>query len=208
MNDDPSPPQIRSRDRGATSTAILTAAKMILAEKGFAALGVNAVARDAGCDKQLVYRYFGGLDGLVDAIGEEMADWVGTRLGTPAIASTDSYATRLTLMCTLFIDALRLDPLMRAILAWEVSDSSPHVRRLSQARGRAMGQWMGGLRGDLVPPAGVDVAALIAVLFAAIQHLVLAGATSGRFAGLPVETDADWGRVKEMMAGIIEAQLG
>ena len=33
--------------------------------------------RRAGCDKQLIYRYYGGMDGLVDAIGGELARWFG-----------------------------------------------------------------------------------------------------------------------------------
>lgn len=201
-------PAPRGRDRTATRAAILASAKAILAAKGFAALGVNIVARDAGCDKQLVYRYFGGLEGLVDAIGEDLANWVVTRIAPPPISDNDSYGTRLTLLLHSYIDGLRDDPLMRAILAWEVSDGSPHVQRLTAARSRAMGQWMGRLRGTLTPPTGLDAAALNAILIAAIQHLVLAGGVAGVFVGVPLQAEADWDRIKHMVARIIAAMHG
>lgn len=46
-------------------TAFLHATGQLLAEQGFAALNVEAVARLAGFNKALIYRYFCGLDGLV-----------------------------------------------------------------------------------------------------------------------------------------------
>ncbi|HCV71491.1 MAG TPA: TetR family transcriptional regulator, partial [Agrobacterium sp.] len=57
-------PEKRIKDRAATEKAIFEAARSLLAEEGFQGFGINAVARRAGCDKQLIYRYFGGLEGL------------------------------------------------------------------------------------------------------------------------------------------------
>ena len=68
------------RDRSATSARILKAASELLAESGFQNFGVNAIARRAGCDKQLIYRYYGGMDGLVDAIGGELARWIEQKM--------------------------------------------------------------------------------------------------------------------------------
>jgi AcrR family transcriptional regulator len=73
-------PEKRVRDRGATEKAILAAAKALLAQEGFQNFGINAVARGAGCDKQLIYRYYGGLNGLVDAIGADLGTWVKDRI--------------------------------------------------------------------------------------------------------------------------------
>ena len=47
---------------------IREAAAGLLAEKGFEAWGINAIARAAGCDKVLIYRYFESLDGLLEAV--------------------------------------------------------------------------------------------------------------------------------------------
>ncbi|RJF88756.1 TetR/AcrR family transcriptional regulator [Oleomonas cavernae] len=51
------------RDRAATQARLVAAAGNVLARDGFAALGVNRIAVEAGCDKVLIYRYFGGWKG-------------------------------------------------------------------------------------------------------------------------------------------------
>jgi len=63
-----------SRDQ--TRERILDAAKRVLAETGYARFGVNAVAREAGCDKVLIYRYFGGVEGLAEAMGDSLTFWL------------------------------------------------------------------------------------------------------------------------------------
>ncbi len=187
---------IRVRDRSETAGRILRAATALLAEEGFAKLGINAVARGAGCDKQLIYRYFGGMDGLVDAIGIELAGWVEDRMpadGGSAFLLT--YGDLVERFLLLYLDALRDDPLMRKIIAWEIAETNPQVRRLSEVRGKAMAQWLDRVRGNLAPPKGIDAPALNALLIGAVQHLVLAGDVSGRFAGLALASDQDWERL-------------
>lgn len=192
------------RDRGATSARILTAATELLAEAGFQNFGVNAVARRAGCDKQLIYRYYGGMDGLVDAIGAELTRWIEEKMpvgGNSGFLLT--YGDLVEHMMMLFMQALRNDPLTRRIIAWEVSDNSPQVRRLSEARARALGLWIDKVRGAMPPPKGLDHVALNAMLLAAVQHIVLAGATASRFAGLDLATPKDWDRVARAVRKLV-----
>ena len=59
----------RSRDRAVTEERMLAAVGEVLARDGFHAVGINAIAREAGVDKVLIYRYFGGLGELLQAWG-------------------------------------------------------------------------------------------------------------------------------------------
>lgn len=196
----------RQRDREGTEKAILSAARQVLAEEGFQGFGVNAIARQAGCDKQLVYRYFGGVDGLIDAIGADLANWWQDRLGaSPEQAKPATYADLMDRLAIGLLDALRADPLVQKIIAWEVSDPSPQVARLTAARSKGMLQWIVAQRGDLVPPPGVDAPALNAFVVAGIQHLVLASSTAGQFTGAPLKTDADWDRMRSAVRSLIAA---
>jgi len=43
----------------------------LLAKNGFESLGINNIAREAGVDKVLIYRYFGGLPQLFRAFAEK-----------------------------------------------------------------------------------------------------------------------------------------
>ncbi|RPI71559.1 MAG: TetR/AcrR family transcriptional regulator, partial [Desulfobacteraceae bacterium] len=67
----PRPKKPKTRDSEQTRRALINAVGSLLARDGFQAVGVNAVAKEAGVDKVLIYRYFGGLPGLIAAFGKE-----------------------------------------------------------------------------------------------------------------------------------------
>jgi hypothetical protein len=108
----------------------------------------------------------------------------------------------------LFLEALRDDPLMRRIVAWEVSENTEQVRRLSEARSKALAAWIERMRGSLVPPKGVDATSVNAMLFAAVQHLVLSAAISGQCAGLALKTAKDWEKVAVALKRIVRGVYG
>lgn len=198
-----------TRNRTRTADAILAAAKAELAEKGFAHWGVNSIARAAGCDKQLIYRYFGGLDGLAEAIGTDIAAWLEQALSArPGQQPAKTYAELATRLLLEFLDALRANPLAQKIVAWEVAEESVLVKRFAAARGRVMMAWIMRERGELVPPDGVDVFAINALLVAGVQHLVLAGAASGSFAAIDLTQDANWQRIRAAIATMAAAAYG
>jgi AcrR family transcriptional regulator len=200
MTADPRP----ARDREATERRILDAARQVLAEAGSEGFGVNAVARAASCDKQLIYRYFGGLNSLLDAIGQDIARWWADRLQPDAsLAPPASYAELMERLALPLLQALRDDPLMRKIALWEITSGSEQVQRLAAARSRAMFVWMQRSRGTLAPPEGIDAPAVNAILVAAVLHLVLASGTAGSFSGLPLKAEADWDRLRDMLCRII-----
>ncbi|MGO8006011.1 TetR/AcrR family transcriptional regulator, partial [Rhizobium ruizarguesonis] len=77
---------------------------------------IHAVARRAGCDKQLIYRYYGGLEGLVEAIGTDLGTWVKDRIPEEAGGMfLLTYGDLMERLSLLLLDALRNDTLMRSI---------------------------------------------------------------------------------------------
>ncbi|MBL0374827.1 TetR/AcrR family transcriptional regulator [Rhizobium sp. KVB221] len=192
------------RDRLATSARILKSAAELLAEQGFQNFGINAVARRAGCDKQLIYRYFGGMNGLVEAIGADLAGWVEARMPENSGGGfLLTYGDLVERLLVLFMDALRSDPLMKKIIAWEMSDNAPEVRMLSEARSKALAQWIDRVGGNMQPPKGLDTTAMNALLIGAVQHLVLAGEAAGRLAGLSLKSDKDWQKAAQAVSKLV-----
>ncbi|HSH08829.1 MAG TPA: helix-turn-helix domain-containing protein [Oceanipulchritudo sp.] len=63
------------RNRQLTESRIREAAMDLLGRAGFESWGVNAIAREAGVDKVLIYRYFSSLEGLLEALVEETRFW-------------------------------------------------------------------------------------------------------------------------------------
>lgn len=192
-----------TRDRQGTEEGIVEAAKLVLAEEGFSAFGVNAIARRAGCDKQLIYRYFGGLDGLVDAIGKDLADLFQQLMDEPGDSATATYAAFVEHLVLALLGAFRRSDLLLRIAAWEVLDPSPVTRRLAEARGRALGAWIQTRRGSLTVPEGIDSGAINAVLIAAVQHLALSARAVGGFSGVALASDADWNRIEGTLRTLV-----
>lgn len=202
-------PEKRIKDRAATEKAIFNAAKVLLAEEGFQGFGINAVARRAGCDKQLIYRYFGGLEGLIAAIGEDLGSWVQDRIPEDTGGMfLLTYGDLMEKLALYYIEALRSDPLVCKIVAWEVSENTPQVKQLAEARAKALSKWLDKMRGSLQPPKGIDTTAINAVLFAAIQHLVVAGATNGQFAGVALKSNRDWDKIGTAVKRIVRGVYG
>ena len=53
-----------ARDRDDKMQRLIAAVGEILKQKGYAGLGVNKIALEARVSKELIYRYFGGLNNL------------------------------------------------------------------------------------------------------------------------------------------------
>ena len=193
-----------ARDRSATTRRILDAAQTILTDLGPSGFGVNAVARAAEVDKQLIYRYFGGLDGLLAALGERVAEWWQDRLleGAPETPPA-SYGALIELLALRLLQIMRNEPLAVQSALWELSDDLGLVEPLTAARSRAMAAWMARARGDLRPPEGIDAAAVNAMIVSAISYLVLASRTSGTVVGLATSEDATWIRIEAALRGLL-----
>ena len=199
----PPPPPARGRDREATEQLNLAAAKEVLAEEGFANFGVNAIARRAGCDKQLIYRYYGGLDGFADAIGADLAATLSEDLKPLSTPAPRTYGELMRRLALGLLDLLRRDRLMQQINAWEAASPSPLVKRLIAARAKRMGMWMFEMRGALQPPVGVDAPAINAIIVAAVQQLVVSAAANGEFSGMPLREDAHWDRLRAAIVALV-----
>jgi AcrR family transcriptional regulator len=178
----PMPTKPRLRDRDGTARSLRDAALRLLAREGYAALGPNAIAAEAGCDKKLIYRYFGGVEGLLDAIGGDVALWLGGP--APAVAAEAPYGARLARLLDAYTTGLRADPVLQKLLAAELVAPDPGLRRLDAARSAAMGGWMRQMLAGSAPPEGVDAPAINAILLAALHYLTLTGGSMGSFAGM------------------------
>lgn len=99
---------------------------------------------------------------------------------------------------------LSSDLLLR-VAAWEVFDPTPVTIRLSQQRGQALAAWVEARRGALPPPPGIDAAAINASLIASVQHLVLSARAVGSFAGIPLQTHADWDRIRVVLQTMVHS---
>jgi AcrR family transcriptional regulator len=187
-----------SRDRELTEQRLIETVGRLLARSGFAALGVNALAREAGVDKVLIYRYFDGLPNLLKAYCERGDFWptaAEVLLPDAATLRAAPLAVRTAAIVVNLLDALRRRPQTIEILAWEVVESNALTDTLAAIRER----WSRDVTELVLPDAAEDRAdflALANLLVAGIQYLLIRSRTTPVYGGIPLRTDEGWARIR------------
>jgi len=198
------------RDRAASEERLLQAVGTVLAREGFAALGVNAVAREAGVDKVLIYRYFGGLPELLTAWGTSGRFWpsVEELMGDDAAALPGwPAAERWALFFDRFIDALRARPLTLEILAAEVVSRNALTAILEEERER-WGERVEAAFGGEDFQRRPELRGVTLLLVAGIQYLLVRGRLIRQFGALQLDSDASWQQLKQALRTMGEGWLG
>ena len=192
----------RSRRRAATEDTILDAFERVLARDGMRRLTVNAVVEEAGVGKPLLYRYFGGLNGLVAAWGERRRFWPPAGGGAEARTPEEFRdSIRRELLDT--ANYLKSHPVTLEFLAEELSapgDTSTAFDQVRRDRGRALMKTM--LTDQRY--ASRENRRVIIVLYAAITYLALRSRASPSFMGLRLDTDEGWADALAMIGELVE----
>jgi AcrR family transcriptional regulator len=197
----------RPRDRQATRERVLDAVGRLLAREGFGSLGVNAVAREAGVDKVLIYRYFGGLEALLEAWGRTNVLGAGRRNGDDSGAAA-SPADRAAAFLSAYVRDLRESPEALEVMRWELVEDNALTRRLAEVRETEGFADLRALGLPKAKAAAVDLPAVAAVLTAGLLHLALRARSAPEWLGIPLRTDEGWARIERAAVALARAGLG
>ena len=192
------------RDRQRTEKQIIDAVARLLAEKGFAALGINAIAREAGVDKVLIYRYFGGLPKLLEAFAKTPEYWSSYEeiLG----GEVDELAQRprherLATLVNGMARAFRKRPLSLEAMAWESVESNDLTRILAETRehsGKRLLSMLGAAPQE-------DAYTAAALLSAATLYLSMLARHETHWAGIPIQSARGWQQLERGVETILKA---
>ncbi len=186
-----------------TEQRILQAVKTILLEEGFPAVGINAIARTAGCDKVLIYRYFNGFDGLLQRFAEQHDLWwradeiIQENMDEISQFSLPDY---LNLLLKRHISAVRERPLTQEIMAWEMSASNPLTRALNQTRTEQGMLLVKTVRQYFHNPS-IDIGGILGIFGAAINYLVM----RTRHNESEYQTE-EWWRLENTISSLLHCQ--
>ena len=194
----PAAPERPARDREATKARILGAVGVVLARDGFGAVGVNTIAKEAGVDKVLIYRYFGGLPELLREWGASGRFWprVADLLGDdPAAFQRLTAPERYARFFDHFIDALRERPLTLEILAAEMVERNDLTAVLESER-EAWGEEASRLLAADEFARRPALRGLTLLLVAGVQYLLVRSRKMRIFGGVDLTKDAGWDELK------------
>lgn len=196
------------KDKTATREKLLEAVGRIIRESGFAGVGINSVAREAGVSKVLIYRYFGGLEELVKewVLGNNY--WyldtgeVRRRIGELAPGGPAGLRSYLGELLAGQIDRLRSVPEAREMIRWYLcgeSSAAGEVMERVERRGiEITGAFLSVLEGK------ADAGAMVALLISGIYYLALVSDRTCVFNGVPLDSDEGWGRISGAVDMVLE----
>lgn len=186
------------KNREETEAKLIQAIAEVLAEKGFGKLGVNAVARQAGVDKVLIYRYFGDLNGLMEAYAKSSDFWPSSveLLGEgealerlSAMPFSEGFAE----VFRRYAKAIRSRPLTLEILSWETIERNALTIRLEDVR-EARGLELMAFLATMNPPKA-DWQAITNLLSGGIHYLAIRSRKITTFTGMNITDDTGWDRL-------------
>jgi AcrR family transcriptional regulator len=181
------------RNRPATERRLKHAVEKLLARGGFGVLGPSAVAREAGVDKMLIYRYFGDLDGLLTAVVkspgffpsiEEICD------GDVAAMRARPLPERAATLARNYARALIDRPVVLAMMAWETVERNK-LTAITETEREGMSLRIAEL---LLPDVANlhGIAGAMALIGAAVNYLAIRQRKIRIFSSVNIRTEAGW----------------
>lgn len=200
-----------SRNKEVTKQRLLDAAGRILATQGFAGIGVNALAREAGVDKVLIYRYFGDLDGLLRTFIAQKDYFSKLGQFPPGIRSmrekSDIFENGKQLLIGLLRELLQSKELQE-ILLWELHTKNALTDEVAENRERKAGAIIEEMR-QVLDFDDVDLPAITSILAGGISYLALRSRQiETTYNGIDLNSEEGWQRIEEAIITILDRTTG
>jgi AcrR family transcriptional regulator len=202
------PKVIPIRNKEITKQKLVRAVGKVLAEVGFQRLGVNMIAREAGVDKKLIYRYYHGLEGLVAEYGRTVDFWPTAEELLGEDAERIRAMAPHELMSQFFrryLRAILRRPQTLEILAWEGVVRNDLTRSLEEVRVKTALEFFELMQAD--PPEEVDLTALVMILAGAVNFLAVRSRMHRSLGGVDLQSEAGWKRIDDTLDLILERTL-
>jgi AcrR family transcriptional regulator len=192
--------KVKKRDRERTKNKILKAVGEVIEQHGTEKVGVNLIARTAGVNKVLIYRYFDSVDGLMEQYVKsgEYTSTMGTEyIDNIPTLSPDERGKALNSLMQTFMHDLRERKATRDLLRWEIGTGKS---MLSDARNQVAARIMSKI-GDL--PYYNDTNALVAFLTAGIYYMTISADYREKMIDVDLHSEDGWKRIDRLIERII-----
>jgi AcrR family transcriptional regulator len=195
---------IKRRNRQMTMERILRAMGEVMAERGTRKAGINAVAERAGINKVLIYRYFGGWNGLLEAyvqrghympmFSEKYAESV------PAELPADDHNKLWSEYVISIMNEFRTRKSAQELTRWEMTHGETDVaQKLVAFRNDTYQKVLA----KIAPNTDVDSAAVTALLVSGATFLSLVGEHQGSVIDVDLKSDEGWARLNKAVERIL-----
>ena len=198
------------KDKARTMQKLVTAVGAVIRKQGFAALGVNSVAHEAGVDKVLLYRYFGSMEALLKEYVSASDYYKAASTLVPASLSGSTARDIHTAGSAIILEQLRrlrASPDLQEIYRYELTTDDPVTRSLSEQRERE-GKAIVSRFEELIDHSRADLSAIVSVILAGGIYLILRKKSTRVFNGVDLESQEGWQRIEKAVDTMLELVAG
>lgn len=181
------------KDKELTKAKLIKAVGEVVKAEGFQNLKISKVSRYANVDRKLIYRYFGGLNYLIEAYIVEndywmvFADQMKQMLTDKQFPGSEQMITEILQNQFKFFASQKE---MQRIILWELSVNTPLMRSIHNTR-ESMGQDFLELSDSHFKDGKVNFRAIAALLVGGIYYTILHTVyNGGTFAGIELNSEA------------------
>ena len=163
------------RNKPETMRRIIQSVGIVMKTQGFESLTISKIAREAQVDRKLITRYFGGLNGLIEAYILEKDYWMIFSEQLKAAIIEFSEASPKPLITSILVDQFNSfykDVDMQNLILWELTSSSKLMRSIHNTR-EMLGQQLLELTDAHFEKTGIDFRAVAALLVGGIYYTIL-----------------------------------
>lgn len=185
---------------------LIEAVSLIIEDEGFNKLGVNNIARVAECDKVLIYRYFGGLDGLLmewDKNNDFYTSAYENLLKELNNIDKDEVKNLTKKIFISQLHFLRNNTIMQEILVWELAGNSKF--KILQSIREENGTKLQKALKDKLGITSNEIDLYLTIIIAAIDFIVIYTRRYPILNGLNFEEDTTWNFLEKAIQNYIDA---
>jgi AcrR family transcriptional regulator len=181
------------KNREETERKLKEAVGELIKAKGFSGLKISKIARIADVDRKLVYRYFGGLAGLIEAYILENDYWMLFSDTLKEIIQENGPGKHQATVVAILQNQFRYfyaGHEMQRLILFEISQPNDMMRSIHKAR-EAHGQAMFERLSTHFAGSNVDIRAITALLIGGIYYAILhARFNGGMISDIDINTEA------------------
>jgi len=194
------------KDKELTKRKLIDAVAETFRTKGYSGLGVNKIARLAGVNKKLIYRYFQTFEGLIEAYVVETDYWMVFAEKVQELIDNKNASDSQKLVVDILQNQFRYfysDTQMQKLITWEICSASPLMKSIHNVRESA-GQKVLAITDDHFKDSTVNFRAVTALLVGGIYYTILHSRyNGGMFSDIDMSTEEGREEIIRMIEEII-----
>lgn len=187
---------------------LIAAISTIIETEGFSKLGINLIARTAKCDKVLIYRYFGGIDGLFTEWAKENDYYTSiynTFIDEAQNAGKDKIQAIIKKILISQLHSMKDSRMMQELIIWELTAFSSFkiIQDIREKNGEKFQEALNSITGIQKE----DIALYLTVLTSSIKFIILNTREHSIYNGIDFSDAQTWEKLEKVICTYVDALL-